>query len=107
MVIIAAVVAVGLFLVYPSLGPVPQWWAKYLPSSPVRLGLDLQGGLYLVLEVEADKAVGSGRSVDLRSCCGDERAEDTLQRHRTYFAVVNVGLSERCRSGDGIRQQGH
>src|SRR5512139_1456113 len=56
-VIIAAVVAVGIFLVYPSLGPVPQWWAKYLPSSPIRLGLDLQGGLYLVLEVEGDKAV--------------------------------------------------
>jgi len=55
--IIAAVLAVGLFLVYPSFGPVPQWWSKYLPSSPIRLGLDLQGGLYLMLEVEAEKAV--------------------------------------------------
>jgi len=55
--IIAAVLAVGLFFVYPSFGPVPQWWSKYLPSSPIRLGLDLQGGLYLMLEVEGDKAV--------------------------------------------------
>lgn len=55
--LIAAVLAVSLFLIYPSLGPVPQWWAKYLPNNPVRLGLDLQGGLYLMLEVEADKAV--------------------------------------------------
>lgn len=56
-VLIGAVLLVSLFLVYPSVGPVPQWWAKYLPSNPIRLGLDLQGGLYLVLEVEADKAV--------------------------------------------------
>ncbi len=56
-VLIAAVLAASLFLVYPTLGPVPQWWAKYLPNNPVRLGLDLQGGLYLVLEVEAGKAV--------------------------------------------------
>ena len=55
--LIIAVLAVSLFLVYPSIGPVPQWWAKYLPNNPVRLGLDLQGGLYLVLEVEAEKAV--------------------------------------------------
>ncbi|MGO9120604.1 MAG: protein translocase subunit SecD [Desulfomonilaceae bacterium] len=55
--LIVAVLVVSFFLVYPSLGPVPPWWAKYLPNNPVRLGLDLQGGLYLVLEVEADKAV--------------------------------------------------
>ena len=55
--LIVAVLAASFFLVYPSLGPVPPWWAKYLPNNPVRLGLDLQGGLYLVLEVEADKAV--------------------------------------------------
>jgi preprotein translocase subunit SecD len=55
--IIVAVLAVGLFLVYPSFGPVPKWWSKYLPSNSVRLGLDLQGGLYLMLEVEAEKAV--------------------------------------------------
>ncbi len=56
-IMIGVILAVSAFLVYPSLGPVPPFWAKYLPDNPVRLGLDLQGGLYLVLEVEADKAV--------------------------------------------------
>jgi preprotein translocase subunit SecD len=56
-VIIAAVLAASFFLVYPSLGPVPGWWSKYLPANPIRLGLDLQGGLHLVLEVETGKAV--------------------------------------------------
>ena len=56
-ILIGVVLAVSVFLVYPSVGPVPQFWAKYLPNNPVRLGLDLQGGLYLVLEVQADMAV--------------------------------------------------
>ncbi|MGO9570776.1 MAG: protein translocase subunit SecD [Desulfomonilaceae bacterium] len=56
-ILIGVVLAVSAFLVYPSLGPVPPFWAKYLPNNPVRLGLDLQGGLYLVLEVQADMAV--------------------------------------------------
>jgi preprotein translocase subunit SecD len=56
-VIIFSVLAICLFLIYPSIGPVPAIWSKYLPDSPIRLGLDLQGGLYLVLEVQVEKAV--------------------------------------------------
>ncbi|MBI4963341.1 MAG: protein translocase subunit SecD [Desulfomonile tiedjei] len=55
--IIGVILVVSLFLVYPSLGPVPEFWAKHLPNNPVRLGLDLQGGLYLTLEVQSDLAV--------------------------------------------------
>lgn len=55
--IVVVVLAATAFFIYPTIGPVPAIWAKYLPSSPIRLGLDLQGGLYLVLEVQADKAV--------------------------------------------------
>ncbi len=56
-VIILLALAASLFLIYPSIGPVPPFWAKYLPNNPIRLGLDLQGGLHLVLEVQADQAV--------------------------------------------------
>jgi len=59
MAIVAIVIVGSLFLVYPSIGPVPAFWAKYLPSNPIRLGLDLRGGLYLVLEVDVEKAVES------------------------------------------------
>jgi len=54
---IGVVLLVSVFLLYPSFGPVPTFWAKYLPDSPIRLGLDLRGGLHLILEVQADKAV--------------------------------------------------
>lgn len=35
----------------------PEWWKKNMPHKGIVLGLDLQGGLHLVFEVEGDKAV--------------------------------------------------
>jgi preprotein translocase subunit SecD len=48
----------GLFYLTPSLTPeLPEIWKKNLPADKIHLGLDLQGGMHLVLEVNADKAV--------------------------------------------------
>jgi preprotein translocase subunit SecD len=35
----------------------PGWWPSFLPSDVIHLGLDLQGGSHLVLEVKLDKAI--------------------------------------------------
>ena len=35
----------------------PGWWPGFLPSDVIHLGLDLQGGSHLVLEVKLDKAI--------------------------------------------------
>jgi len=37
----------------------PGWWSNILPRDKIRLGLDLQGGMHLILEVESLKAVES------------------------------------------------
>lgn len=34
----------------------PDWWKKYMAPEGLRLGLDLQGGMHLVLKVNLDKA---------------------------------------------------
>ena len=34
----------------------PDWWQKYMAPEGLRLGLDLQGGMHLVLQVNLDKA---------------------------------------------------
>lgn len=39
------------------MGGAPAWWPSWLPSQVVHRGLDLQGGLHLLLHVEGDKAV--------------------------------------------------
>lgn len=41
----------------PLLQNMPDWWKKNMPSKGIVLGLDLQGGLHLVFEVEGEKAV--------------------------------------------------
>ena len=38
-------------------GALPEWWNNFLPASRIQLGLDLQGGTHLVLEVKVDKAL--------------------------------------------------
>ncbi|MBF0284035.1 MAG: protein translocase subunit SecD [Magnetococcales bacterium] len=49
---------ISLLYALPSLmGGAPPWWPQWLPTAVVSRGLDLQGGLYLLLRVEADKAV--------------------------------------------------
>jgi preprotein translocase subunit SecD len=40
--------------IYPQL---PSWWGRFLPNKGVTLGLDLQGGMHLVLVVEGEKAI--------------------------------------------------
>ena len=56
LVIVASVVA---FL--PSYQPVyqslPSWVKGVLPNKGITLGLDLQGGIHMVLEVDEDRAV--------------------------------------------------
>jgi preprotein translocase subunit SecD len=38
-------------------GHLPPWWSNFLPADRIHLGLDLQGGSHLVLEVKVDKAI--------------------------------------------------
>jgi preprotein translocase subunit SecD len=54
-----AVVAAAVFFLpnTPLFKNMPEWWQKNMPNKGIVLGLDLQGGLHLVFEVEADKAV--------------------------------------------------
>lgn len=48
----------ALFYLFPSfVGDVPSWWSGVLPADRIHLGLDLQGGTHLILEVKVDKAV--------------------------------------------------
>ncbi|GIW41302.1 MAG: protein translocase subunit SecD [Candidatus Binatia bacterium] len=56
--LILGLVVLGFFFLVPTLfGGVPEWWAAFLPSRQLRLGLDLQGGTHLVLSVDVDKAI--------------------------------------------------
>lgn len=60
--LLACVVIIAIVFFLPST-PIfknfPGWWKKYMPNKGISLGLDLQGGIHLVLRVESEKAVQS------------------------------------------------
>jgi preprotein translocase subunit SecD len=56
--LILAVVVGAVIFAYPTfVKEIPSWWPSFFPKEKIHLGLDLQGGMHLTLEVESDKAV--------------------------------------------------
>jgi preprotein translocase subunit SecD len=62
--LILTVLAVSLMGSLPNVTSVPSWWPSAL-SRPMSLGLDLKGGIHLVLDVEVDKAVSQSVEEDI------------------------------------------
>lgn len=53
----AVIILVAVVYLLPTFVKMPTWWEDYLPSEKISLGLDLQGGMHLILGVETEKAV--------------------------------------------------
>jgi preprotein translocase subunit SecD len=57
------------YLIPTMVSPLPDMWPSFFPREAIRLGLDLQGGIHLILQVEIEKAVENalgGAMEDLR-----------------------------------------
>jgi preprotein translocase subunit SecD len=58
--IVLVVLVIAFIYLTPSLSTtLPAWWPNILPEDKIHLGLDLKGGMHLILEVQAQKAVES------------------------------------------------
>lgn len=59
--LLALVVVLSVFFFIPSYQPfyqgLPAWLKQVMPNKGITLGLDLQGGIHLVMEVDEDRAV--------------------------------------------------
>ncbi len=59
--LLALVVVLSVIFFIPTYQPfyqgLPDWLKKVMPNKGITLGLDLQGGIHLVMEVEEDRAV--------------------------------------------------
>ena len=80
---VAVIILAGLVYLIPSVSPsLPPWWKKVLPKDAIHLGLDLQGGMHLILEVETDKAVQNAAERTV------EDLKDTLREQHVPFTKV-------------------
>jgi preprotein translocase subunit SecD len=87
----AVLVVVAILLLVPSFSSnLPDWWKAYLPAPKIQLGLDLQGGTHLLLDVKLDDAVKNALS----------RHADDLKRElkESKIAFSNISVS-----GDSVQ----
>jgi preprotein translocase subunit SecD len=71
----------------PVFRHMPEWWKKNMPAKGIILGLDLQGGLHLVFEVEGDKAV----AISTERIAGQLR--EVLTKKNLAAEVLTDGLT--------------
>ncbi len=65
-VVVLVLILLAFLYLTPTLsGKLPGWWSGILPQEEIHLGLDLQGGMHLILGVEVDKAVENALDMDL------------------------------------------
>lgn len=88
----------GITLVPSFTKDAPEWWRKYLAPEGLRLGLDLQGGMHLVLKVDLDKAIENAldfAAQDLKEALAEKQI--TVVRtgsgdpRRVMFTLPNTG----------------
>jgi preprotein translocase subunit SecD len=87
---LVATTAAVVYLVPTFVQPLPAWWSQYLPNDRIHLGLDLQGGSHLVLEVKVEKALENTT----------ERIKDDLVK---LAREKKIDVSEATRQGTQIR----
>ena len=77
LIIVLRVLVGALVSITPSLtASLPAWWSRVLPSKAVQLGLDLKGGMELLLEVQTGEAVNNGLTriaSDLKTALRDQK----------------------------------
>lgn len=79
--LVVIVMLTGLFYLTPSLtSNVPSWWTKVVDK--IHLGLDLQGGMHLIIEVQTEKAVDNALAQSV------ENLEEVLDENKIPFIEV-------------------
>lgn len=87
--LIGATVALALIFFLPNtplFRYMPEWWKKNMPDKGIVLGLDLQGGVHLVFEVEGDRAV------EITTERITQTLKDSLAKKKVSADVTRNGL---------------
>ncbi len=91
--------------IIPSFTPnVPDWWKKYFAPEGLRLGLDLQGGMHLVLRVNLEKAVENSldfAAQDLKDALIEKRISvvkiKSPDQNKVIFTLPNTSVLQTVR----------
>lgn len=81
--LIAAVLVISVMSSLPNITTPPSWWPQGF-SKPLNLGLDLKGGVHLVLDVDVNKAVERSVEEDVDS------VRQTLRKARIRYRKLDA-----------------
>jgi len=103
LVLILFVLIGALIYCFPTLvRETPSWWPKFFPQDKIHLGLDLQGGMHLILEVETAKAVESAAERIKNDLKNDLKKEqiiftslDRVQGDKIEVVLLNPEVKEK------------
>ncbi len=96
--LVALVVAAGIIFVVPNFFPRSsvERWPGWLPSQQINLGLDLQGGSHLLLEVDVDSIITErleSLESEVRRTLRSERINYTgigIEQHAVRVRLINA-----------------
>jgi len=66
----------GDFVIALNLAPSTPAWLEAIGAGPLKLGLDLRGGVYFLMEVDMDEAVSKAQEQMVQDLRGDLRTEN-------------------------------
>jgi len=80
--IVGALIVIAFICLTPTISKdLPKWW--FFGENQIQLGLDLQGGMHLVLEVDVDKAVEADLEREI------EYIKDTLKEEKIRYSEIS------------------
>lgn len=99
------------YVVALNLAPTTPEWLQKIGAKPMKLGLDLRGGVHFLLEVDMDKAIAQRMetsATDLRRQFRDNQLKfNSLSMNKNIISVQFASNADRSQAMDFLRQNGN
>jgi len=103
--LIFMILIAGIILTPSLYKDAPKWISKYIAPEGLNLGLDLQGGMHLVLKVDLEKAIENTLDLaasDLKEGLAEKKITavrtDSGDPHKVVLTLPNTGVLETVRT---------
>ena len=104
-VVVLVLILLAFLYLTPTLsGKLPGWWSSILPQEELHLGLDLQGGMHLILGVEVDKAVENALDMDLEELKTEFRERNIRFRELRRQGIEGLAITLMRETDEGTLQ---
>ena len=99
------------YVVALNLAPTTPEWLQKIGAKPMKLGLDLRGGVHFLLEVDMDKAIAQRMETsasDLRREFRDNKIKfNSLSLNNNAITVQFANAEDRSAAMDQLRREGN